>query len=568
MTDHISRIFVFRFAAGALLAYLLLAPVPAGAVDPARPKSPPSGTSARPPSKPSATATTPKPKSRYANPSKNDWSWELPPERYQEMSMFERGQYDKAVDLMKKGAFRAASTEFEKFQTQFSESKFIPHVLFMRAYSMHQNKTRGEAIKLYNEVMDYFGQSVDDAAPALYFMGVAHIENGDIKEGLKCMQEMIDDEDYSGHPLAAGALCAVADNCWRNKEREKAVKYWRLAFDFWKCNQTDATRACNSATAYYIKTRNYQGYEEWLVNSKNADDLKHRIWVGQNAWNVAWNGFLNDFGGEYTAYNQKDKAEAMKAFWTWFKTQRQWYEKNKDPWLFYDRSINFLTQRWGEKEECNKFIEEALAYIKTLNDKADADKKLSWICDRLCNAGASDRAIYIADQISDRPAAEYKKYEIYAGLKDWEKALARLKDIETMPGDKWKIQAMNERARLYKDVLGRYEEAVKLYQTINKPPDTLWAIQDCYKRWGKLNEALQQLTEIENSFPDQASQAAWHKAAYLEEAGDKEKAIAQGRRIMKVYPKTDASSKAHQLLERLGVKTGGGVADGAAGDVN
>jgi len=111
------------------------------------------------------------------------WTWELAPARYQEMSMFERGQYDKAVELLKAGAFKGAATEFEKFQTQFTGSKFISHVLFMRAYCMHQNKTRGEAIKLYNEVMDFFGQNVDDAAPALYFMGLANIENGDIKEG-------------------------------------------------------------------------------------------------------------------------------------------------------------------------------------------------------------------------------------------------------------------------------------------------------------------------------------------------------------------------------------------------
>lgn len=529
MRKSVNRFFIFRFNVAALLACLFLSCVTVVA---------------------------------------KDWTWVLSPERYQEMSMFERAQYDKAVELLKKNAFKAAATEFEKFQTQFSESTFLPHILFMRAYCLHSDKTRNEAIKLYNEVMDYFGQSVDDAAPALYFMGVAHIENGDIKEGLKCMQEMVDDKDYSKHPLAAGALCALADNCWRNKEREKAVKYWQQAAGFWESNQTDANKGIAGATAYYIKTKNYKGYEGWLVNPTNAENPKDRQWQAANAWNVAWNGFSNDFGGEYTTFNQKEKAEAMKAFWTWFKVQRQWYEKNKDPWGFYSASIYFLTQRWGEKEERDKLTEEALVYIKSLPDKADADKKIAWICDRLYEAGAPDRSIYVADQISDRPAAEYKKYEVYAGQKAWEKALARLKDIEAMPNDKWKMAAMSERARLYKDVLARYEEAIKLYQLINKPPETLWSIQDAYKRQGKLNEALQQLTEIENSFPDQAAQAAWYKAAYLDEAGDKEKAIAQGRRIMKVYPKSDASSKAHDLLQKLGVKTGGGVADGAEGDMN
>ncbi len=530
MTEHMKRFSILRLSSSAVLAWMLLSCPPAAAQQP--------------------------------------WTWELPPGRYQEMSMFERGQYDKAAELMKAGSFKAAATEFEKFQTQFAGSKFLSHILFMRAYCMHQNKTRGEAVKLYNEVMDFFGQNVDDAAPALYFMGVAKIENGDVKEGLKCMQEMIDDADYSRHPLVAGAYRVLGDNCWRNKERDKAVKYWRLAAEFGQKNQHEAEEARNSATAYYVKTKNYSGYEAWLVNPKNADDVKYRRWVAENAWNIAWKGFEGDWNGEYTVYNQKEKGGAMTAFWTWFKTQRQWYEKSGAPWTFYDRSISFLSSRSGNKEERDGFVEEALAYIRKLEDKADANSKLAWISDKLRDGKVFDRAIYIADQISDRPYAEYKKYEVYGRQNDWEKAVARLKEIEAMPNDKWRMQAMNERARLYREVLGKYDEAIKLYQLINQPPGTLWGIQECYKRWGKLDESLQQLSEIENSFPDQAPLAAWRKAAYLDEAGQRDRAIAQARRIMKVYPKTDASSKAHQLLEKLGVKTGGGVSDGGDGDAN
>ena len=38
-------------------------------------------------------------------------------------------------------------------------------------------------------------------------------------------------------------------------------------------------------------------------------------------------------------------------------------------------------------------------------------------------------------------------------------------------------------------------------------------------------------------------------------------AVAQARRILKVYPNSQASSNAHQLLERYGVDTGGGVTE-------
>ncbi len=497
--------------------------------------------------------------------SAQQWTWQLAPERYQEMTMFERNQYDKAVELFRQNVFKGAATEFEKFQTQFPDSKILPHILFMRAYSLHQNKTRGEAIKLYDEVMDYFGDKVDDATPALYFMGVAHIENGDIKQGLKCMQEIVDDPDYSKHPLAAGALKAVGDNCWRNKEREKAVTFWKRATagDFWKTNPNDANAALNSAIGYYILNKDYAGYEAWRIPADKAEDIPTHYWVAEQAWNVAWNNFAGDWGGEYTFAKQKQKAEAMKAFWDWFKKQRQWYEK-QDPkngtWIFYDHAIYFLTHRYGEKEEQGKLIDEAVAYSKRLEDKADGNNKLAWICERLRDAGLYERLMLVADQIPDRALAEYKKYEGYARQRDFEKAIARLTDIEAMNNDKWKLTAQSQRAWCYTE-MGKFDEAIKLYQLINQPPGTLWSIQDCYKRWGKLDETIRTLTEIENSFPDQAANAAWHKAAYLNEAGEREKAIAQARRIMKVYPKSDASSKAHQLLESLGIKTGGGVVD-------
>ena len=38
-------------------------------------------------------------------------------------------------------------------------------------------------------------------------------------------------------------------------------------------------------------------------------------------------------------------------------------------------------------------------------------------------------------------------------------------------------------------------------------------------------------------------------------------AVKEGRYIMKKYPKSIQSSYAHQLLEKYGIETGGGVVD-------
>jgi tetratricopeptide (TPR) repeat protein len=208
-------------------------------------------------------------------------------------------------------------------------------------------------------------------------------------------------------------------------------------------------------------------------------------------------------------------------------------------------------------------------YIKSLRDSAkddnqrnDAHHKLSWLVDRLCDMGDFTRAQFCADTITDAPYAAFKSAEVLQRREKWPEAIARLIEIEQSGNDYWVGRAKEERAHVYKDHMNEFQKAFKLYQEIDKPPGTVWAIQECYKRWGKLKEALATLTELENSFPDQAATAAWRKVEYLQEAQDKNAVIAGCRRILKIYKASPEASAAHQLLEKYGIKTGGGVFEG------
>jgi tetratricopeptide (TPR) repeat protein len=78
----------------------------------------------------------------------------------------------------------------------------------------------------------------------------------------------------------------------------------------------------------------------------------------------------------------------------------------------------------------------------------------------------------------------------------------------------------------------------------------------------KRDEAIQALTEVQSSFSDRAAEALWTKASYYKEWGNAKYAIGSARQLLKAYPKTTWSSRAHQMLEAYGVKTGGGVVDG------
>jgi len=105
----------------------------------------------------------------------------------------------------------------------------------------------------------------------------------------------------------------------------------------------------------------------------------------------------------------------------------------------------------------------------------------------------------------------------------------------------------------------RYREAIAAFQRADNPPDNLWAIADCYARMGRLAEAVRQLREVEAFFKDHAPEAALRIARLYKSAGKDKLYVAALRAVMKKYPKSRQSSEAHQHLERLGARIGGGV---------
>ncbi len=496
-----------------------------------------------------------------ALPASADWTWKLNAERYGTLTLFERAQYAKAVRLFEVKDYRAAAAEFEKFKVQFPDSKALSYILFMRGYSLHHAKDRNTAIKVYNEVLDFFGDVVDDAAPALFYLGMAHIENGDTREGLEAMLEVVEDEDYQKHPVAAGALRRLADNKWRNGEQEAAVAFWKQTVrDFNKSNPSEALVAKRMVTDIYIKSRNYVGFERWLLHDDNRDDPSFRRGVADFAWQQAWGHFHTGWG-KYTNFNREEKKQDMKAFYDWFKAQKSWYDKANNRWSFYHNAIYFASQRMRDRVETRRLIDEIIPLTQALPEEKDRNTRYAWLADRMREAGDWTSAECCISKMTDPLHAVYKRYEMAYYQSDWKQAIEHLVHVENANHQYWSPRALGSHAALLKDRLARYEEAIALYRKMNNPPHNLWAIQECYYRWGKLQEALTTLNEIENSFPDNAARAAWQKASYYHAAGSAKDAVAAARRVLKMYPISPQSSSAHQLLEQYGIATGGGVLD-------
>lgn len=496
-----------------------------------------------------------------------EWKWELPVARYRQLDVFQRAQYDKAAKLLGDNSPQAAASEFEKFKVQFPESPAIPYILFMRGYCLHQAKQRNQAIKAYHEVLDYFADEVADAAPAKYHIGLAHLENGDTRQGIACLREMLANEAYAKHPLAGSALARIAEHHWRNKEADQAVKLWKqIAKDYRQTNPREAAEARDNLLTYYIKSKDCAAYAAWSepagdARPKDFDEAKHRASIAIQVIEKAHHHIFPGHTHHYNQFEQQERAEAVRACFAWFKAQKPAFDKAGRTWDYLTRALSFLTTHLGDRKERDPVVDEMVGMVKKVEDKADANGRYAWMVDRLREGNDVLRARYIVGLIADPPLAAYKDSELLNHEGKHKEAVARLEEIEKMGNPQWAATAQERKAWVYKDCLHNYEAAIKIYRQVNKPPGTLWAIQECFIRWGKLEDAITTLSEIENSFPSDAPRAAWHKAYYYHQANQAKKAIAQARKILKAYKTSREASQAHQLLEGYGVATGGGVFD-------
>jgi tetratricopeptide (TPR) repeat protein len=315
------------------------------------------------------------------------WDWPLSKSHFKRLDQFQRGRYTKASKLVKGNEFKAAAAEWDTFRLEYEDElddDLLAYVTFMIGYSQHHAKTRGKAIKLYTEVLDYFAEEVWVAAPALYYRGVAHFDNGDTRKGLKDMKALVSNEDYQTHALAAGALRRLADNHWRNKEVEPAIRYWKqVCRDFAKTNRDEVSAARSRVIDHYIRSRNYGALTGWL--GKSRETVTSTLYRAYRGFGWDWR---NDYAA--TAKLKKQRAGDIKACWTWAKAQKGLFqaEGGKHLWTYYTRVIEFAAPHLKDRLERNALIDEAIQYLKGLKlDDREWDRRFGWMADRVRDGG-------------------------------------------------------------------------------------------------------------------------------------------------------------------------------------
>lgn len=530
-------------------------------------------------------------------------------DEFKRLDPFEGHVLAKADQAFAKKDYRVAVAAYDAFLLQYPKSVAVPYAILRKGRGLQLDNKRFEAIKVFNEVLDYFPTALPYAGAALYQIGACHWDSGEVEQALKAWTEMAQDKDYRTHPLAAGAIEQLADNLKKQGKLDEANAYYRqVALDFRKTNPESARSAISKVVWHHVRAKpdvvklrefyekvgtfdpnpikpdernfwqrvreNVRGLGNFPDTEKDQRNRYYQYWTGvMEGKQPDWDDFQIDLA-DFKRVFEGDVAKWAE------RLDRQFnqYQKPGDyarvvKWLRLFRESKPKVQEYYAKLDFTKMsgplITELLrisfdevrdvAMARSVFDKLRFDQmpdgekcqlgRYFWSRDE----GLTER---VAQSITDQDRGRMELLRYYQFRANSSKGLPLAEEMIKNPATA--KEAFWIKAELLQKQ-GRLLEAVVAYQSADNPPQNLWKIVDCYLGLKKRDQALAQLREIENFFKDQAPEAALRIAHLQRDGGERKQYIAGLRGVMKKYPKSGQSSAAHQELERLGVQIGGGV---------
>jgi TolA-binding protein len=546
----------------------------------------------------------------------------MPAEHFKRLDQFEAHSLQKADVTFAKAAqtrenrgvlLQQASKEYDAFIKEYPKSIAIPFALYRKARCLHMDEKRFQAIKAYNEVLDFFPNDVPYAAPALYLIGQANWESGDKLEARKAWAEMAEDNDYCRHPLAGSAIVQLANYLVERNEVLKALEYYQRAGVEFRDKNPDAAQAGISTLAtYYTRTKPdeaklrelYRKFRSFGRPSKVQEDLSrdldywntlralvngngrfseeqasdrdryYKYWAGQMDrlfldnddfrinvanWhlayerkNDAWFKRLDDQFNSYQREGDFDRILKWVSVYNQFKAKVTEYYSKLDFAKMKQDQIRRLMEILYDEVKDPEMAKRVFLMIK-IDKLPDVDKE--GLAKYFYKKDA-EIVLYICDKFDDFDWGKMTKLRFFVAKKNSKDGLPLSEEMTKV--DRFAKEALWAKADfLYGDA--KFEEAIVAYRAVDDQPKNLWKIVDCYRNLRQMDSAIQQLREIEGFFLAVAPKAALAVAHVYNHFGQRPSYVAELRNVLKKYPKSGESSQAHRELEALGEKIGGAV---------
>ena len=541
---------------------------------------------------------------------------------FAKLDTFEGVNLGDADKLFAAGDFKGAYAAYKAYSFEFPKSQATAYVLLRMGRCLHKLEKRNAAIQAYQDVVDYFPNKVPFAAAALYHIGESHGQNGEVEKQTAVWARMVKDDGYVTQPNSGTALAFLAGAMTKLGKFEEAVAYaWRTAVAFRGSNPGAAAAARNEVIAHYAtRSPNHEKLKEFYIaaggfegrgNETNKPEDDARYWstvlnaalrmTGEAAKREAacayWSAKMGDrfvenddlrmLWSDALLVQAKDRAAWAARMDKQFLVKpatvdrlRQWLEyfrNRQDPEArsaFYAKHGKALTAGLdvaakialiGPMNQHYGLPAEARALMRTISPDNLSD------ADLIAFAGVAsaldepeDNVLRLFARMKDKMAANKARFDYYNSRSHrnppyMEKALAEIPALKKSPAHAGQGLVWAEATLL--QGLGRHEEAIKAFRAANRQPDSTWEIASSLTALKQYDQAVTALREIESVGGATASEACLRAADVYRAGGDKGREVTQLRTVLKRYPKSGESSKAHNRLEGYGVALTGGEAE-------
>jgi tetratricopeptide (TPR) repeat protein len=542
-----------------------------------------------------------------------------PAKAYSKLDTFEALNLEDADKLFNKRDYKGALAAYHAYSTEFDRSPALAYVLLRMGRCLHLLGKRHAAIKAYQDVVDYFPDNVPYAAGALFHMGEAHGQNGDTAKQTAVWARMVKDDQYVNEPKSGSALTFLAGEMSKLKKHDEAAEYqWRTAVAFRSTNW-DAAKVARDAVLFHYAWRS-PDHDKLMQFYREAGGFDGRAQkVDKPNEDVRyWDAVLyivTRTGGE------AEKLKSVSLYWS-PKVGDRFVDNDELRFKVFEMLLNIDGDRkaWVQRMVKQYKVKPAsldrlLGWCRRFHDAKVYDYRDSFfaeqspslvkglnfndqmkLMDQLDRMGMKDQTVVVLRSIgvgglTDPEIARLGEFaEKYEGEEGFLRYAARIKDplyatkvrfdfykARSHRNQPYMEKALAEIPELKKSPkyaegmdwaqgellqgLGRYDEAIKAYQTANRQPDSSWRVIDCLVALKQYAPAIQTARGLQSINADVGAQAAFKIADIYRVSGDKGKEVGQLRLVLKQYPKSRQSSDAHNRLESYGVALSGGESE-------
>ncbi len=540
----------------------------------------------------------------------------LPGDAFAKLDTFESVNLEDADKRYKAGDYQGAYAAYKAFSFEFAKSAALPYVLLRQGRCLHKLDKRNNAIKAYQDVVDYFPDAISYAAAALYYIGECHGQNGETEKQTAVWARLVKDDGYVTQPNSGTALVYLSAAMEKLGKFEEATEYqWRTAVAFLKSNPNAAKAAREAVLKHYVtRSPNHEKLKEFYIaasgfngDGRNTDKPEEDT----RYWTTIFTTVLN---------TPSETREAAAAYWTAKIADRfpenddlrllainatVVHEKDSAGWVArmekqfalkpatIERLLQFAGNFKADPKQRSAFFtkhsaallptlkpaqlmdliaklnqhlqmhEEAQTVLRTIRTDTLADAEIQRFALLAGQYQTEEDVLRHIGRIKNPLLATKTRFDYYLSKSHrnppfMEKALIEIPELAKSPqyadGLTW------TKATLLQN-LGRHQEAIEAYRAANKQPDSTWEIAQCLVAMKQYDQAIKTITELESLGGPIASRASLEVANIYKISGDKAREVNQLRTVLRRYPKTGESGAAHDRLESYGVALVGGEAE-------